>query len=319
MPTLLPLHLVDIRHRITETAVGVPRDVRLCPCFSPEISVTHIVIVRDAYRGAVPDDVAELEPELDPASRMLGVPVMLVASKEQHVGILCPEVLHNLCARTRGPARVAAHVGHDDLLLLHGIPPDHPFEPRLCAMQHPVLHGFRTVPAFYSEMSVPARIQHRAPRNFLPCSVTPLHLQPGHPFLAGFERKQLGTHLQDPILLRVIRKTHHLVPRHIHGQNLRLSPFRGLLWFRARLLPPFSRRQGFQLREFRRKRRFKPRFRSQSLHHAAPPEKQRGQFEKKSTRYVHGRQGGWMNAPRRPPPQGGGTVRADHLNSSHSK
>ena len=50
--------------------------------------MAHVVIVGNADRRPVADDVAELQAELDPAGRVLGVAIGLVAGEEEQVGIL---------------------------------------------------------------------------------------------------------------------------------------------------------------------------------------------------------------------------------------
>ena len=128
MPALLTLHLVDIVDGVTEPAIGVSRDVRLRAGLAPEVAVPDIVVVGNADGGPVPDDVPELESELDPAGGVLGVAVGLVASKEKDIGILRPKVFEDFRARPCGPAGVAAHVGHDDHILFHRIPTDQSLE-----------------------------------------------------------------------------------------------------------------------------------------------------------------------------------------------
>ena len=83
VPGLLALHLVHVVHGVEVAPVGAIGSQTLLAVLAPEIAVAHIVIVRDADARTVAQDVAELQAELDPADRVLGVAVGLVPGEEK--------------------------------------------------------------------------------------------------------------------------------------------------------------------------------------------------------------------------------------------
>ena len=216
MPALLTLHLVHIGHGVTIAAVRIAADLGLATRLAPQIAVTDVVIVGNAHRRAVADDVAKLQAELDPSRRVLRVAIRLITTEKQHVRVLRPQVVDDLGARPDRAAGVAAHVRDHDLILLHRIATDEALKHRLLAVAHAVGHVLRAIPALHAEMRVPARIMHLALRDFLPLAVLLLHFESRHTLLARLQREKLRAHLQHAVLLSVIRKAHHFIARHIH-------------------------------------------------------------------------------------------------------
>ena len=104
MPRLLALHLVDILHRKLVPPIGAAREGRVFTALTPHVTVTDVVVVRDADRGPVADDIAKLQTKLDPPGGVLSVAVGLVATEKQQVGILPPEVGDNLRSTAGGVA-----------------------------------------------------------------------------------------------------------------------------------------------------------------------------------------------------------------------
>ena len=103
---LLALHLVHILNRKLVAAIGITRDGGPFAALAPHVTVTHIVVVRNADGRAVPDDVAVLHAKLNPTGRVLGVTVMLIPPEEQQVRIMMPDILDNLLTRTGGAAGI---------------------------------------------------------------------------------------------------------------------------------------------------------------------------------------------------------------------
>ena len=185
--------------------------------------MAHIVIVGDADRGTITHDLPKLQAKLDPASRVLGVPVGLISREEQHVGILRLEVVTDLGAQASRATRVAGHVRDHDLLLVRRITPDHTVKHGLLTVPDAIANILGRIPAFHSEMRIPPGIQHLCLRNLHPSAIT-LYLKPGESLLIRLQGEELGAHLHHPALLGVDRKSHHLIPGHIHGRWRTASP-----------------------------------------------------------------------------------------------
>ncbi len=73
VPRLLALHLVDVLHRKLVAPVGAAREGRVFAALTPHVAVPDVVVVRDANRGPVADNVAKLHAELNPPDGVLGV------------------------------------------------------------------------------------------------------------------------------------------------------------------------------------------------------------------------------------------------------
>ncbi len=255
VPRLLALHLVHVLDRIKIAAVGVVLSQRAFAVLAPEIGMADVVIVGNADRRPVAHHVAELQTELDPARRVLGVTIGLVAREEQQVGILRLRLSMNLGPQAGGAAGIARHVRDDDLVLVHRVAPDEALEHRLLAVPHAVGHVLRRVPFLDAEMRVPAGIEHLRFRDFDPRAVA-LHFQPRLPRLAGLQRKKLRRHFQHAAMLRVEREGDDLIARHIHRRRRRLAL--ALVSALARcghaFGPPFANRKRVEIRKLRAKR-----------------------------------------------------------------
>ena len=62
--------------------------------------MTDVVVVRDADRGPIADDVSKLQTKLDPPGGVLSVSVGLITAKKQKVRILPPKVSDDLRSTT---------------------------------------------------------------------------------------------------------------------------------------------------------------------------------------------------------------------------
>ncbi len=178
VPALRALHHVHVGRREEVAAVRAAAVRRVAPFFTPQVRVSDVVVVRDADRRAILDDLAILEAELDPAGRVLGVVIRLIAREEEQIRILTQQPLHDFRPRALGSRRVASQVGDDDLVLVQRITTDGAVERRLVPMPHPVRHRLRCIPAFDPEVGAPARISNRRAGDFRPGAIA-LNLQPG--------------------------------------------------------------------------------------------------------------------------------------------
>ena len=203
--------------------------------------MADVVIVRDANRRAIANDIAVLQAKLNPAGGVLGVPVVLVATEKQQVGVEPPEIPDDLITRPGRATGVARKVCHHNLVAVYGITTDEPFEFRLLAVAHPVLHVIGVVPVFNPKMSVPSRIMHFRPGRHTPFFLTGQHeFQSCLALFAGLEGEELCRELEHAALMGVHRERHHLIPRHVHARWRTLASPGGRLAIVARALPPLT-------------------------------------------------------------------------------
>ena len=202
--------------------------------------MADVVIIRDANRRAIANDIAVLQAKLNPAGGMLGVPVVLVATKKQQVRIDLSEIFHDLIARPGRATGVARKVGHNDLVSINRITTNKSLEFCLLAVAHPVLHVIGIVPVFNPKMSIPARVMHFRLGRHAPLFAGQLQFQSHLTLLTRLQWEKLCRELQHAPLMGVHRECHHLIPRHVHARWRALASPRGRLAIVARALPPLT-------------------------------------------------------------------------------
>ena len=264
MPGLLALDLIDVGDGVAEAAVGIAFDAGLFAALAPEVAVADVVIVWDADGGAVADDVAELEAELDPAGGVLGVAVGLITAEEEDIGVLSAEVVDDFGAGADGSAGVATHVGDDDDVFVHGIAADEAFELGGLAVADAIGDVFGAVPAFDAEVGVPAWVEDIGAGDFLPVLAIWADFEAGDAFFIWFEGEELGAHFEHAVLLGVVGEADDLIAWDIHGGCGGGAAFGFALGFGlglgfaigggggcggAALGPPLAGGEGFELRE----------------------------------------------------------------------
>ena len=260
VPGLLPLHHVHVGRRIEVPAVGAVGPLGLPAARSPEVRLAHVVVVGNRDRGPVPDHVAKLEAELEPAHRVLGVPVGLVARKEEEIGIGRPQAGHEFLPLARCPRRVAGEHGHADPLARGRVGPHEPLEHGPLPVPHTVGRGPARVPALDAKVGAPPGVEHLGGRHLLP-GVAPLHLEPRHAGLARLQGKELRRQLEHGRAARRLHahgvegEGHDLVAGDVEREwrplrRLRFRP--GLV---PGLHPPLAGHPAVELRMGRAKRR----------------------------------------------------------------
>ena len=218
VPGLLALHHVDVGDRIEVSAVGIALQGGAVAAFAPEIGVPDIVVVGNADRRPVAHQLPELQPELDPAGCVLGMPIRLIPGEEEQVGILREQARDDLGPQPRGPAGVAGHRRHDDLILVARVAPDGAGKLRGGTVAHAVARGPGAIPVGHPEMGAPARIDHCRTGDLGPGSAT-LDFEPGLARFVRTKRIKLGGQLEYAGILGVERKGHDLIAGHVHRRR----------------------------------------------------------------------------------------------------
>ena len=241
VPRLLPLDHVHVGRGVEIPAVGAVGSIAPLAVLAPNVRVADVVVVRDRDRGAVPDQVAELQAELDPASGVFSVPIGLVTGEEQQVRVLGEQVLDDLRPTARGAAGVARHVRHHNRVLLGRVTADRTLERGRLAVPHAVLDALRGVPLPDAKVGAPAGVLDRRLPQLDPPPVA-FHFQPGLARFVRPERVELGGQLEHAAIDGVEGERDNLIAGHVER-------WRGIGPFRLRLLPPLADGQGIEVRE----------------------------------------------------------------------
>ena len=107
MPSLGTLHHVDVFHRVKVASVRSGRCGRFFSSGSPNVCLSHVVIVWNGNHRASSEEFTKLQAEFKPAGGVLGMMVGLVAGEEQKIGILELDVFDDARSRTASAAGVA--------------------------------------------------------------------------------------------------------------------------------------------------------------------------------------------------------------------
>ena len=248
VPRLLTLDHVHVGDREHVTAVRITGRGREFTVFAPEIGMTDVMVIRDADRRTILHHIAELQAEFDPAGRVFGMAIGLVAGEEEKVRILTEQVVEDFRPSARRAAGITGHVGHDDGVLVDRVTAHQALEGSLLAMTYPVGHVLGAIPALDAEVRAPTREDDLGLGRLDPSPI-PLELQAYFLGLVGIQRVELGGELQNAGLLGVQGERDDLIARHQHRRCGRTCGGL-LLGLRAGTrLPPGAGRQRIETRE----------------------------------------------------------------------